>query len=161
MESSKENNPFGEESKEEEMKNKAKKKIDNYRKSIIKMLDNESDGESSIQDGLETNREISDEDRDDDNIMEGSQKINKYKEIEKDLTLESIRDPIRIEGEPYFKKSEKCDLNSRSIILKGVIIDKFGDENNVEKGIEFCKKQGNAIFMENKRKRVISEFREK
>jgi hypothetical protein len=165
MESSKENTPFIEESKEEEIKAKAKQKIDNYRKSIIKMLDSESD-EEQIGDGLETNREVSDEDdREDDNIMEGTGKSVKGKlqerEKEKDLTLDIDSEPemVIIHGDPYFKKCGSYYAEPLYIILKAVIIDQFGVENT-EKGIEFVKSKGNEVYIETNKSGLITEFRE-
>mmetsp|Transcript_6870 Transcript_6870/g.6391 ORF Transcript_6870/g.6391 Transcript_6870/m.6391 type:complete len:242 (+) Transcript_6870:840-1565(+) len=162
LESSKENNNLQEESKEEVLKSKAKLKIDKYRKSIIKMLDDDSEENQSFHDGLETNREVSDEERDDDNIMENSQKSLSKKpvEFEKDLTLESISDPVLIEGPPYFQKPEECIPDPVSTLLKGVILERFGNEYKVSKGIEFVKKQGNNIFLENKRQRLVTEFKQ-
>ena len=121
-ENSKESIPFGEGSKEEELKCKAMKKVNDYRKSIIQMLDSE-DEDGNQTDGLISHKAVSDEERDDDNIiMESSQRSikPKIKEPEKDLTLESLSDAetIPIEGKPYFQKCEVHIPQPETIVLK-------------------------------------------
>lgn len=163
MENSKENSHFREDNKDEEIKAKAKQKIDKYRRSILKMLDSDND-EEQLGDGLETNREVSDEgDREDDNILEGTGKSIKVnvQEREKDLTLDIDSEPelVIIHGAPYFKKSDHLYVEPLYTILKAVIIDKFGVENT-EKGIEFVKSKGNDVYIETNKSNLITEFRE-
>jgi hypothetical protein len=168
LEGSKENFIFGEESKNHNQEERAKEKIQNYRKSILKMLDSENEEEYDQLDGLETNREVSEEgDRDDDNILESSQKSIKHNrfeqaedEVEKDLSLDSDPDIIKIEGDPYFLPIDNIQIESLHIILKNSIIEKFGVENT-ERGINFIKKQGIDIYIESKRPAIIKEFKEK
>ena len=163
LESSKENNPFGEENKRNKVEAHAKEKIEKYRKSILNFLDSEDDN-PECNDGLETNREVSDDgDRDDDNIFEGTQKTSKTptilteEEKDLDLDLDSDSEPVRITGGPYFKPWEEVQIDPLQLILKNLAIQKFGVENT-ETGVEFLKKRGDDLYLEDKRSILIDEF---
>lgn len=167
MENSKENNPFGEESKREvKAVHHVKEKFNKYRKSILDMLDNEEEiqNENDGLDGLETNREISDEEeREDDNILDGTNKsikLNQSSEVEQDLDLDtsSENEPIPIEGKPYFISSALSQIDPMQTVLKHIIIDKFGVEKT-EKGIEYWKKLGTSMYLEDEIDNQIQAFK--
>ena len=167
VESSKENNPFSEENKSIGKEIHAKEKINKYRQSIIKLLDEDETEEQDVTDGLETNREISDEeDREDDNILDSTAKSIRSKleeEEEKDLDLEIDEDildePIKIEGKPYFQPTEKFLVEPAHKIIKNIIIERFGVEQT-EKGIDFLKLKGDLIYQEENKENLINEFRQ-
>ena len=150
---------------------KAKLKLNKYRKSLIKFLDSESDEENKIQDdGLETNRELSDqEDRDDDNILNQTSKSSKSahskrnNEEEKDLNLDSddeiveiIDPPVPILGQQYFEVVEPIDI-SPSEVMKDIMRDTYGVEYT-QKGIDWIKEHKNLYDLEN-RHELIQQFK--
>ena len=159
-------NPFPDDPVIKQKEIKAKEKVGKYRQSILQFLESENN-EESFHDGLETNREESDDgDRDDDNILEGtakSIKANFPQEEEKDLPLDdedevNVEERIEIEGESYFKISEELNIDPLPKILKNIIITKFGVENT-EKGIDFIKSKSDSIYKENLLKEIISDFK--
>jgi NIMA (never in mitosis gene a)-related kinase len=168
LESSKENNPFGEENKRNSKEVHAREKINKYRKSILKMLDSETEEEPDGLDGLETNREVSEEgERDDDNILDGTSKSMRSIKIEqteeeKELDLDDVSEPepepVPIGGKPYFQTCEAHYIDPLQVILKGIMIEKYGVENT-DKGIEFLKTKGTEIYLEGNRETLMQDFR--
>lgn len=148
------------------MRNKAKEKVGKYRQSILQFLESDNN-EGDFNDGLETNREVSEEgDRDDDNILDGtakSIKVNIPQEEEKDLPLDdddevTVDERIPITGTAYFKPPEELLIDPLAKILKNMIISKFGVENT-EKGIDFVKSRSDQIYRENLIKTVVGDFK--
>lgn len=160
--SSKENNPFEDNSDCKQVKKNPRGKIEKYRQSIIKMLDGE-DEECDQLDGLETNRELSEgEVREDDNIMDVSNRSIRSKvpkEDEEEVHIEDDEEePELIEGESYFQLTEPLQIEPLGKLLKSIIIDKYGVENT-EKGIDYIKKLGTQVFIENDRRGLLHNFK--
>lgn len=160
--------PVVEEIKSVENEVKAKEKINKYRQSILKFLDSDND-EPDMNDGLETNHEVSDDgERDDDNILDGTAKSIRPKDLEeeeKDLNLDdtdevNIEEPVLIEGSPYFKTTEAPEIEPLHKIIKNIIIERFGVENS-EKGIDFVKAKSNSIYNQTNFSGVVEEFKRK
>lgn len=167
MENSKENNPFAEENKRDQKEAHAREKINKYRRSILNMLESEVDEVENTDglDGLETNREISDEeDRDDDNIMDGTRGSIKIQsspeEEEKDLNLDSDSEPepVPIEGKAYFLTVDMPMVEPLHTVLKNILIDRFGVEKT-ERGIEYVKKKKDTIYLESRINEHVEKFK--